>query len=710
MTRTHRRGVTTRRLLIGVASMAVASAGLLVPVHSASADAHPWMNQDQPPEERANDLLKEMTLEEKVHMLHGVEQLESPIPTVGYLPPIPRLKVPGITMTDGPAGVRDSNSVDNQDRATALPSPSALAASFDTELAEEHGSVLGSEARALGQAQVFAPGHNIQRVPANGRNFEYYSEDPYLSGTLAGASTRGIQGQGVIATLKHYAANNQETDRMTGSSEIDDRTLHEIYEKNFDVAIADGKPGSVMCSYNKINSVHACENNETLGDLRSKLGFDGYVVSDYPATHSTRSVKAGLNVELPTGVHATLPKVQSALNDGSITMHDVDTRVRETLTTLFRFGMFDRDPMARGQIDEGKDSAAARRIAAESAVLMKNDDAALPLSSSTDSIAVIGGPAKQTAIGGGSSAVKPLSMDNAYDAIAGRAGSSTKVSYADGADRRKAAEEAKNAETAVVFVKDEAKEGEDRKNLSLPGNQDALVNAVAEANPNTVVVLQTGAPVLMPWLPKVKSVLQTWYPGARGGAATAQLLWGDVNPGGKLPQTWPKADEQTPVSTQEQFPGVDGKSRYTEGVYVGYRWYDKENQAPLFPFGHGLSYTAGFSYQDLKLEKPSGGPDDPVTVSFKLTNAGERAGAEVPQLYVGKPDTKAQPPPKELGAFTKVHLERGETKTVTLKVDPRELSYWDSEAKDYRVQSGEYGISIGGSSRWLPLHGTYHVK
>ncbi|MEV0404448.1 glycoside hydrolase family 3 C-terminal domain-containing protein [Actinoallomurus sp. NPDC050550] len=660
------------------------------------------MNAKQSPSTRADELLKAMTLADKVNMLHGSGG--SPVSTVGYIAPIPRLHVPGITMTDGPAGVRD-----NTDKSTELPSPSAEAASFDPKVAEDYGSVLGGDARALGQAQVFGPGQNIQRVPVNGRNFEYYSEDPYLSGTMSGADVRGIQSHGVIATLKHYVANNQENNRDRVSANMDDRTLHEIYEKNFGVAVADGTPGSVMCSYNKINDVYSCDNSDTLGSLRSQLRFTGFVVSDYPATHATTSIKDGLNVELPDGVYNTLPNVQAALKKGSITTADIDARVRETLTVLFKFGLFDRDPTARSPIDQGADNAAAQRIEAQGAVLLKNEDKALPLDSSTHKIAVIGDPAKNSAQGGGSSQVAPLSVDNAYDAIVSRAGSAATVAYADGSNLDQAAATAKSADTALVFVRDYESEGGDRSNLSLPNNQDALINAVAEANPHTVVVLQTGSAVLMPWLTKVKSVLQTWYPGARGGAATAQLLWGDVNPSGKLPQTWPKSDTQTPVSTTAQYPGVNLEGSYSEGVYVGYRWYDKHDETPLFPFGHGLSYT-GFRYSDLQLQHSSGNSTDPVTASFKITNTGDRAGTEAPQLYVSKPDTLAPTPPKELGAFGKVQLAPHETKTVTLTVNPRELSYWDSGAQAFTVQDGSYPIAVGGSSASLPLHATYKVN
>jgi beta-glucosidase len=683
----------------------MAAAGAVAgPVGAAvAATGQPWLNAHQTPQSRAGELLAAMTLADKVNMLHGTDTSQSPIPTVGFIPAIPRLGVPAITMTDGPAGVRDG-----VDKSTELPSPSAEAASFDTSVAKLYGTVLGTDAKDLGQDQVFGPGMNIQRVPVNGRDFEYYSEDPYLSGTMGGADVRGIQSQGVIATIKHYVGNNQETNRMTVSDQVDDRTLHEIYEKNFGIAVADGDPGSVMCSYNQLNDQFSCDNSETLGSLRSQFGFDGYVVSDYPATHATTSIKDGLNIELPTGVFNTMANVQAALAGGSITMADIDARVRETLVVLFKFGFFDRTVTPQ-PIDQATDNADVQQIEAQSAVLLKDKSSVLPITGQDKNIAVIGGPAKTSAQGGGSSQVNPLSVDDSFDAIVARAGSGATVSFADGTDVAQAAATAKSADVALVFVRDNESEGSDRSNLSLPDNQDALVQAVAAANPHTVVVLQTGAAVLMPWLSQVSGVLQTWYPGAKGGAATAQLLFGDVDPSGKLPQTWPASDQQVPASTPAQYPGVNGVADYSEGIYVGYRWYDEFHQTPLFPFGYGLSYTS-FHYSDLKLGHNNGHSGDPVTVSFKVTNTGKVAGAEAPQVYVAKPDRIADTPPKELGAFTKVSLQPGQTKTVSLSINPRELSYWDSGAQAFTVQDGNYGILVGGSSAALPLSADYRVQ
>ena len=695
-----------RRIVLLITALATLTGLAITPATTAVADTPlPWMNPTQTPQARADELLAAMTLADKVNMLHGVSTSQSPVPAVGYIPAIPALDVPGITMTDGPAGVRTGS-----DKSTELPSPSAEAATFDTSDAQLYGTTLGQDSMHLGEDQVFGPGMNIQRVPTNGRNFEYYSEDPYLSGMMAGADVNGIQSQGVIATLKHYVGNNQETNRMTVSDTVDDRTLHEIYEKNFGIAVATSDPGSVMCSYNKINDVYSCDNSETLGSLRSQLGFDGYVVSDYPATHATTSIKEGLNVELPTGVFNTLTNVQAALANGSITMADIDARVHETLVVLFKFGIFDRGPITRTPINQRADEMKALQIEEDAAVLLKNQDNVLPITAGTRSIAVIGTPAKVSAQGGGSSQVNPISVDNSFDAISQLAtGTGATVSYADGSDPTQAAATAKAAAIALVFVRDNESEGSDRSNLSLPGNQDALVSAVAAANPHTVVVLQTGSAVLMPWLSQVSGVLQTWYPGADGGAATGALLFGQISPSGKLPQTWPMSNGQVPASTPAQFPGVNGAAAYSEGIYVGYRWYDEHNQTPLFPFGYGLSYT-NFAYSNLKLAKKAGNSSDPVTLSFDVTNTGKVFGAEAPQVYVAKPDRIADTPPKELGAFTKVSLAPGQTRTVTLTVNPRELSYWDSGAQAFSVQDGTYGIMVGGSSADLPLVAHYTVN
>jgi beta-glucosidase len=686
--------------IVVAGALCAATAAAVTPATASSA-ALPWLNAKQSPVTRAAELLAAMTLADKVNMLHGIDSSQSPVPTVGYIPPIKRLGVPPITMTDGPAGVR------NGQKSTELPAPIAVAASWDTALAKKYGTVLGRDSRDLGQDQLFGPGMNIDRVALNGRNFEYFSEDPVLSGTIAGADVSGIQAQGTIATIKHYVANNSETNRTSVSADISDRALHEIYEKNFGIAVATGQPGSVMCSYNRINTVYSCSNPDTLGSLRSQFGFNGYVVSDYPATHATTDIAAGLNVELPTGVHLTLDAVRAALQSHEITMAEIDQRVSETLRVLFQFGIFDR-ALTVTPIDQPVDNAAAMTIEEQSAVLLKNSAGALPLTAAQSKIAVIGTTAKSSAQGGGSSQVNPLSVDNAYDAIVSRAGTNATVTYNDGSDTASAATTAAAADVAVVFVRDSSSEGSDRSTLALSGNQDSLIESVAAANPHTIVVLETGAPALMPWIGDVQGVLEAWYPGAKGGAAIAHLLWGDVNPSGKLQQTWPVSDSQVPTSTPEQFPGVDGTESYSEGVDVGYRWYDANDQQPLFPFGYGLSYST-FKYSNLTLSRAAGTSDQSLKVSVDVTNTGHVSGRDAVQVYVSKPSKLAATPPRELAAFGKVELAAGQTKRVTMTIDPRELSYWDTQAQRFTVQDGKYTVAAGGSSRSLPLSKSYLV-
>lgn len=667
----------------------------------ASTSGRPWLNPNQSPQRRAHELLAAMSLADKVHMLHGVSTDQSPVPTDGYIPAIPRLGVPPITMSDGPAGIR------NGQRATELPAPIALSASWNTHLAKAYGTVIGRDARALGQDQVFAPAMNIDRDPRDGRNFEYFSEDPLLSGYLGGAETRGIQSQNVIATLKHYVANNSETQRGFMSADVSDRALHEIYEKNFGIAVSFGHPGSAMCSYNQINSVYACSNPYTLGDLRHVFGFNGYVVSDYPATHRTTDLAAGLNVELPKAIHFTLAKIRQALAAHQITRGQIDRRVYHTLKVLFRFGIFDR-ALTTSQVPEQKDNLEARRVEEQGAVLLKNANAQLPLEPADNKIAVIGYTAKHSAQGGGSSAVQPLSIDNGYEGIVDVAGSNANVSYNDGSNVSTAATTAAAADVAIVFVRDYSTEGADRSTLALPGNQNKLIRTVAAANPHTVVVLETGAPVLMPWLHRVSAVLEAWYPGARGGHAIARLLFGLVNPSGKLQQTWPVSNTQLPASTPREFPGVNGNEHYSEGVDVGYRWYYDHRQRPAFVFGYGGSYTS-FAYSGLSISRGSGTSQQRFAISFRVRNTGTRAGRDIVQAYVSKPDRAVHTPNRELAAFANVSLAQGASTLVRMRIGPRQLAYWDSNQHAFAVQRGNYKISVGGSSRFLPLSTNYTV-
>jgi beta-glucosidase len=676
------------------------------PAHAGGAVAagnggRPWLNRHQSPQRRAHELLAVMSLADKVHMLHGVAIDQSPVPTDGYIPPIRRLGIPPITMSDGPVGIR------NGQRATELPAPIALASSWNTHLAKTYGALIGRDARALGQDQVFAPALNIDRDPRGGRNFEYFSEDPLLSGYLAGAEVKGIQSQNVVATIKHYVANNSETLRGHTSSDVSDRALHEIYEKNFGIAVSFGHPGSAMCSYNQINGVYSCSDPNTLGDLRHVFGFTGFVVSDYPATHRTRDLARGLNVELPKGVHLTLQNVRHALAAKQITRGQIDRRVYHTLKVLFQYGIFDR-ALITTHLPEARDNRAARRIEEQGAVLLKNANGQLPLGAAQTKIAVIGYPAKQSAQGGGSSRVQPLSIDSGYQGIVDVAGANATVTYDDGSDLNAAAADAGAADVAIVFARDYSKEGADRATLALGGNQNELIRDVAAANPHTVVVLETGGPVLMPWLRRVPAVLEAWYPGARGGHAIARLLFGEVNPSGKLQQTWPVSNTQLPASTPSEFPGVNGQEHYSEGVDVGYRWYDDHHQRPAFPFGYGRSYTS-FAYSGLRISRTSGTSQQHLTVSFGVRNTGPLAGRDIVQAYVSKPDSAVHTPTRELAGFANVWLAKGASARVHMQIGPRQLAYWNTTQHAFAVQRGRYQISVGGSSRFRPLSARYTV-
>lgn len=705
---------------LSVAGLAAALA--FTPALMGSANAtpvRPWMNTALTPEQRADKLLKAMTFSQKVHMTHGkkIFKGDEAVPGIGWIPPIPELGIPQFVQSDGPAGVRNGD-----DLATKFPSPIAYAASWDPAIPYLQGRVAGEEARALGTDQLYGPGFNLARNPLGGRGFEYYGEDPYLSGMMAAANVKGIQSNKVIATLKHYVANNQEMLRNFGSSNVPERALNEIYMKPFQIAIAESNPGSVMCSYNQINGQHGCGSYYNLmTSLRHRMGFKGYVGSDHPAAWSPTDLKNGLNVEMPFNGMTREPFVRAAIDAGKMTEKDVDDRVRETLTVMFRFGLFDRDHKTR-PVNVNRGYQAAKKVAQKGAVLLKNKNNALPLSTaSSKTIAVIGNPATDTkAVTGdplrafadqfGSSATKAIRQDNALAEITKRAKGS-KVTYNDSHDTIGAVANAKKADTALVFVAQSSAEAFDNETIQLSQSDQDLIDAVSKVNKRTIVVIYTGYPVAMPWLDKVEGVLNMWEPGEAGGAAVASLLFGDVNPSGRLPQTFPAADGQWPANTFSQFPG-DGfgmNVNYTEGIWIGYRWYQKQNVRPLFPFGYGLSYTT-FEYSAPRLVAASGSKNAPVKVSFTVTNTGKRAGSSAAQIYVGKPKAGLPVPVKELGAYKMVHLKPGESKTVTVTIDPLQLSVWNDQLNKFVVKPGVYKIYIGQNVDNTPLFLTYTVR
>jgi beta-glucosidase len=803
-----------------------------------------WMDRHRSSDERATLLVAQMTFDEKMQEMHTV----STSTLSREVLPIDRLCIPALLMNNGPAGVGSGGPV--QFPATALPAPIGQAATFDPAAARQYGSVEGSDTRAHGRNLMEGPNVNIARVPVNGRTFEAFGEDPYLAGQIAAGNVEGIQSHGVIANVKHFAANNQETDRDSVNELIDPRTLQEIELPAFETAVQQGHAGSVMCAKNLVNGVHACENGYLLNDnLKGAWGFDGFVISDFSSCHSTVGcADNGLDIELPSATYYG-DALARAVAAGQVSMATVDDHVHRILATMFRFGLFDRTEQT-SPIDAPAEGATARKIAEEATVLLKNDGGVLPLQADRlRSVALIG-PGAGTAVTGGQGSpdVAPLYTVSPLDAISKRVGSHTTVRYTagmppvnlgpqpavpsyalqpagsapgvqgltasyypnttesgtpvltrtepwidvdyhlvppvaglpanswsvrwtgslvapvtgdytlnltsrgaatlalDGSTLIKgggnfpsgttsakvhldagvprpvqvdyagggtvelgwtapagaenpaidqAVAAARSSAVAVVFAGDMEAEGIDRSTLSLPGYQDELISAVAAANPHTVVVLNTGAPVVMPWLNQVAGVLEAWYPGEEDGNAIAATLFGDADPAGRLPITFPKSLADTPANTPAQYPGVNGVATYSEGVFVGYRHYDAAGIAPLFPFGYGLSYT-NFRLDRLRA---SGG-----TVTVDVTNTGRRPGSQVVQLYADIPGTAAVPePPHQLAAFAKVTLRPHQTQRVVLHVGTRSFAHWDTAANAFSTPDGVYGISVGTSSADLPL-------
>ncbi|HZC25902.1 MAG TPA: glycoside hydrolase family 3 C-terminal domain-containing protein, partial [Actinopolymorphaceae bacterium] len=659
-----------------------------------------WLDAAQPPGQRAAELVAQMTLDEKITELHGIQNADHR----RFVPGIDRLGIPPLVITNGPAGVGPGDNP-HQPAATALPAPISLAASFDRGLATQYGVVTGAETRDLAESLLEGPDVNIARVPVNGRTFEGYGEDPYLAGQISVGNIDGIQSQGIIAEVKHYTANNQEANRFAVNEIIDDRTLHEIYLPQFEASVKDAHAGTVMCAYPKVNGAFACENDPLLADvLRGQWGFDGFVQSDFGAAHSTvASANAGMDLEMPAGVFYADAMRQAVLS-GQVSMQTIDTLLIRRFTVMIRFGLFD-PPLTMSPIPVQADGAFARTAAEDGTVLLKNDGAQLPLDASAlHSVAVIGpfaGAAKTG--GGGSSHVLPEYTVGPVDGIKNRVGPGAAVMFDDGSDPAAAADVARSADVAVVMVGDDETEGSDRSSLALSGNQDQLVEAVAAANPNTVVVVKSGGPVLMPWADQVPAVVEAWYPGEEDGNAVAAVLFGDVNPSGKLPVSFPVAGTDVPAHTPQQYPGVNGTAVYSEGLQVGYRWYDAQDIAPLFPFGYGLSYTTfGFSHLTVS---PVLSPHGTVAVGVDVTNTGSRAGSDVAQVYVADPAATGEPP-TQLKGFQKVALAPGQTKHLAFTLDERAFSTWDPAAQQWATADGRYGVLVGDSSRNLPLHGT----
>lgn len=641
-------------------------------------------------------LVSLMTLDEKLSFVHGTSD-PAHLGEAGYIPGVPRLGIPPLRLTDGPAGIRIGTN------ATAMPAPVALASSFDDTLAQRFGQVIGRDGRALGQDVLLAPMVNIIRVPYAGRNFETFSEDPLLSARTAAAEVKGVQSQGLIATVKHFAENNQETDRTAVDVNVDEQTLREIELPAFESAVNAGV-GAVMCAYNRVGGVPACGNGLLLNSiLKQEWGFQGWVMSDWDATHSTDEITTGLDQEMPDGIYFS-ERLKAAIQSGQIPESALDAAVIRILTQMARFGLFDSQA-SRPSRDVAGGARVARQIATAGAVLLRNQHNALPLRGAAAShIAVIGAAAWTPKVsGGGSSHVMPDSAAAPIDIIRQRAGRGSTVTYSPGeTDIGGAAAAARAATTAIVFVGDNDTEGVDRSSLGLPESENALVSAVAKANPNTIVVLNTGSSIAMPWLSDAAAVLEMWYPGEQGAEATTALLFGDANPSGRLTQTFPTSDGATPVAGHSQrYPGVNGQVYYSEGIDVGYRWYDRNNVRPLFPFGYGLSYTT-FAYDGLRVRGDRGG----LLVDFTVRNTGNTAGQETSQVYLGPGRDVSQPQPvRALAGYTKAALQPGEAKHVTVRIDRRQLQYWNTGLHRWTTAAGPRSVFVGSSSADLPLSG-----
>jgi beta-glucosidase len=853
-------------------------------------DSFPWLDATMHPDQRLESLFAQLTLAEKIDLATG----ESCGFYGFFNAPIPRLKIPALTMADGPSGVRVANLSTNGGLSTTLPAPIALAASWDKGLATAYGDVLGKEAILTGHNVMLGPAIDIVRGPRGGRGFETFGEDPLLQSEIAVPYTEAIQAHSVLADAKHASIYNQETNRLNGLDVVvDERATREIYMPPFEAVIKEANIGTAMCSFNKVNGVYECEDDTILnGILKDEFGLQGFVMSDFGATQSTvGSALGGLDQEQPSetffGQH-----LLDAVTNGEVPMEVLDDKARRVLRPMFQFGLFDH-PVQIGPLPEEEDGAIARNIAANAIVLLKNADGALPLSAEgLTSIAVIGADADEvTAQGGGSSQVDATYEISPLQGIRNAVGSGVTINYVEGADPvtaasilpggetavpssvltptggaagtrglqasywlntdfsgtpevervdrqvavvmgfmnfgltptsepalpsdftvaqfsarwtgtlqapatgqytftlttrgrgalfidgnaiiedtqshdtdapssgtvqltegetheiridyiadheslgsgggtvggeallswttpegtvdpgiTEAANAAKDADLAIVFARDFETEGYDRASLTLPNAQDLLIQQVVAANPRTIVVVQTGLPVTMPWLDSVPAVLEAWYGGQEQGNAIASVLFGEVNPSGKLPVSFPRSEELAVGSEPAQFPGVNRTVTYSEGIFVGYRWFDHFNVEPLFPFGYGLSYTT-FRYDGLQVESGGalGGLQSPVTVTFTVTNTGSVAGAEVAQVYVGQLPGTVETPPRQLAGFEKVELAPGASKTVTIEVDARSLSYWDVNTHQWATPAGTVPIYIGSSSRDIRLQGSADV-
>ena len=694
------RSLRAPHVVLIVTCLAAISAGIF---------AKAYAGQD--PDARARAIVRRMTLDEKIQELHGTRSELHKRFVLG----VPRLGIPNFIITNGPAGAGPGDApARKQIPATALPSPILLASTWDRKLARLHGEIAAAEAKDLGSSLLEAPDINIARVPQNGRTFEGYGEDPYLTGQISLNNIEGIQSQGVMANVKHFAANNQETGRRSYNEIIDERTLREIYLPAFELSVKEAHSATVMCAYPHVNGEFACENDVLLDQiLRKEWGFPGFVISDFGATHSTvASAHAGLDLEMP-GAFYYADELKQAVQSGQVPESVIDEMLVRRFRTMMQYGVFDHPPVPK-PIPVKQDGLEARKIAEAGIVLLKNSGSLLPLDPKhVKSILLIGSGIEDASTGGGgSSHVVPLYTVDTFEGIRERAGAAVPVTFASENDLFMAKKLASSADVVIVSLTNNDSEGRDHS-LKFGEDSNNLVDTVAAVNPRTIVLMRTGSPMLLPWVDSVPAVVEAWYPGEEDGHAVAAVLFGDVNPSGKLPITFPKNLADLPANTPEQYPGVDGTVHYTEGIFVGYRHYDEKGIEPLFPFGFGLSYTT-FEYKNLAISPENvsfaGNAAPTVSVEFDVTNTGKVAGAEVAELYVGLPSTHSVPePPQQLKGFDKVNLKPGETRHVRLALDARAFSYWDVKTHAWTVMPGTAKIMVGASSRDIRLDGTVAV-
>ncbi len=736
----------TRLLLLVGLGLAFALPGIAVSSQSPADAPPPYRDPRLSADERAQDLLRRMTAEEKARMLAGSGWMESM--------PIERLGIPAIKMADGPMGVRNwagssavtSASSSTPVYATAFPAGIAMASAWDVDLVQAEGRAIAQQVKALGRDMILAPTVNIARTPLWGRNFEGYGEDPYLAARMGVAYVRGVQAEHVIPSVKHFAANNQEFERHRIDEKIDLRALHEIYFPAFRAAVVEAGAWALMNAYNKLNGRWCAENAFLLADtLRRRWGFKGFVISDWGSTYSTEgTINAGMDLEMPGGRRMrdwlarpdtkqagngagwlTEEKVLAALASGQVKQTTVDESVHRLLRVMFEAGLFDHPHVAGGEVESAEHRALARQAATEGMVLLKNEGRLLPLDpAKVRSVAVIGPCAAIARTGGGgSSLVRPREAVTPLAGLKEAAGSRVEVGYAlgtampgeeAGVDATKSLAEAvalaARSDVAVVLVGYSSRlesEGFDRASLDLPAGQDDLIAAVAAANTRTVVVVAAGAPVAMTsWLEKVPSVLYAWYGGQEVGHAVGDLLFGQAVPGGKLPVSFPRRIEDS--TAFGHYPGQGLHVEYAEGLYVGYRGFDRRKVEPLFPFGHGLSYTT-FEYCGLAITPAAVKAGGKVGVTLQVRNTGARAGAEVVQLYLHDVQSSLERPEKELKGFARVVLQPGETRSVDFSLDQAALAFFDPDKGDWVAEKGAFEVLIGASSRDIRLRGVFNL-